>query len=69
MVRNYSKAMGFVENSSESDDLQAWCHACEIKFESEGGEMTEAFRRFNAMALVCVDCYSSLKGFHSYAVV
>jgi hypothetical protein len=43
---------GFVENSSDPDDLQAWCAACEELFIREG-EMTEAFRAFNDMKVVC----------------
>ena len=55
---------GFVENSSDPNDLQAWCYACENMFEQEGG-MTEAFRKFNDMSLVCVACYAEAKVSHS----
>ena len=55
---------GFVENSSEPTDLQAWCFACEEKFQAEG-EMTEAFREFNGMAIVCVQCYAEMKLRHT----
>lgn len=58
------RAMGFFENSSEPDDLQAWCDECEACFEREG-EMTEAFRAFNGMAVVCIHCYLRLKREHS----
>jgi hypothetical protein len=51
---------GFVENSSEPEDLQGWCGACEDLFEREG-EMTEAFRAFNNMAVVCTACYQEIK--------
>lgn len=57
---------GFIENSGDPNDLQAWCHACEAKFEEEGG-MTEAFLAFNAVAMVCVDCYLAAKAHHSLA--
>src|SRR4051794_12109485 len=50
-------ALGFVENSSDPDDLQAWCEACEEMFLREG-DKTEAFLKFNNFALVCVDCYA-----------
>jgi hypothetical protein len=56
--------VGFVENSSVPDDLQAWCHGCEAVFLQEGG-MTDVFREFNGMAIVCIDCYGSLKQRHS----
>jgi hypothetical protein len=51
---------GFVENSSEPEDLQGWCGACEDFFDREG-EMTEAFRAFNNMAIVCTACYHEIK--------
>lgn len=57
---------GFIENSSDPNDLQAWCHLCEGKFEQEGG-MTDAFREFNGMAIVCVVCYGEAKTRHSIA--
>lgn len=41
MLRNEPAQAGFIENSSEPDALQAWCHQCEEKFEQEGG-MTDA---------------------------
>jgi hypothetical protein len=55
---------GFIENSDEPNDLQAWCARCEEKFEQEG-EMTEEFRAFNGMAVVCVVCYGEAKSRHS----
>lgn len=57
---------GFIENSSDPNDLQAWCHACEAKFEEEG-DMTEAFRAFNDFAVVCITCYLAAKAHHSLA--
>ena len=54
---------GFIENSSEPGDLQAWCYQCENMFEKEG-EMTEAFRKFNDMALVCEACYAEIRARH-----
>ena len=55
---------GFVENSSDPNDLQAWCYACEDKFEQEGG-LTKAFRAFADVSVVCVDCYTEAKARHS----
>lgn len=59
------KPAGFIENSSEPGDRQAWCHKCE-EFFTEQGEMTEAFKKFNDMALVCEACYEDLKSRHSH---
>ena len=55
---------GFIENSSDPHGLQAWCHRCEEKYEQEGG-MTDAFREFNSMAIVCVVCYGEAKARHT----
>ena len=57
---------GFIENSSDPHDLQAWCHSCEEKFEQEDG-MTDTFKAFNRMAIVCVVCYDGAKARHSIA--
>ena len=56
--------VGFVENSSDVNDLQAWCDECEKMFLSEG-DKTEAFEAFNDRAIVCVVCYAKLKAQHS----
>lgn len=64
MLRSEPAPSGFIENSSDPDDFQAWCHRCEEKFEEEGG-MTDAFRAFNDMALVCIDCYREAKARHA----
>ena len=52
--------IGFVENSSDPSDLQAWCHACEALFLREDSK-TETFLRFNKMTVVCADCYAEFK--------
>ena len=57
------RAVGFVENSDDPDDLQAWCDDCEDLFLREG-DKTEAFLAFNDFALVCVDCYIQLRASH-----
>jgi hypothetical protein len=66
MLRSEPAPAGFIENNSDPNDLQAWCYLCEEKFEQEGG-MTEAFREFNAMAIVCIACYREAKSRHSIA--
>jgi hypothetical protein len=55
MLKSEPAPAGFIENNSDPNDLQAWCHLCEEKFEQEGG-MTDAFLEFNGMAIVCVVC-------------
>ena len=64
LLQKTESVLGFVENSSEPDDLQAWCGACEEFFLSEG-EMTESFRAFNNFSLVCEFCYAKIKQQHS----
>jgi hypothetical protein len=55
---------GFVENSDDPDDLQAWCGRCEDLFLEEN-DMTERFRAFNDMRLVCEFCYAQIKQRHA----
>ena len=54
------RVVGFVENSADPQDLQAWCDQCEAFFVREG-EMTEAFKSFNDFRVVCSDCYAQIK--------
>lgn len=61
-----TRPIGFVENSSDPDDLQAWCFDCEAMFEREDG-MTDAFRAFNDMVIVCADCYKGIRARHGDA--
>jgi hypothetical protein len=64
MLVSTDRVLGFVENSSKPDDLQAWCDDCEAMFEQEQ-ELTDAFRRFNDMAVVCDFCYAKFRARHS----
>jgi len=64
MIEAKDEVVGFVENSTEPNDLQAWCDACERYFLAEG-DKTSAFRAFNQMALVCDVCYAEFKVRHS----
>lgn len=56
--------VGFIENCSDPNDLQAWCYACEYLFEQEGNK-TETFLSFNNSCAVCIDCYEKIKEFNS----
>lgn len=56
--------VGFIENSTDPNDLQAWCAACEEMLLREGS-LTLAFEKFNDRAIVCVVCYQNLKDRHS----
>lgn len=56
--------VGFIENSSDPGDLQAWCNKCEHFFLAEG-DMTNAFVSFNDFAVVCGVCYQNYKELHS----
>ena len=64
MLQGRPVPAGFVENSSDPNDLQAWCYLCEDKFQLEG-DMTDAFREFNGMAIVCIVCYADAKARHT----
>jgi hypothetical protein len=59
-----SESVGFIENSSDPNDLQAWCERCEEMFLAEG-DKTKAFEAFNDFAIVCCDCYRAFKAQHS----
>lgn len=63
-VDAHERRVGFVENSSDPADLQAWCEDCEEMF-LRHRKMTEEFRRFNDFAVVCIECYAMLKSRHS----
>lgn len=61
---NSTEPVGFIENCSDPNDLQAWCYACEDFFEQEG-DMTEKFKKFSNAKIVCEKCYNDLKALHS----
>ena len=64
MLDTLEPAVGIVENNDDPNDLQAWCFACEEKYLEEG-DLTDAFREFNDMVLVCVACYAEIKERHT----
>jgi hypothetical protein len=51
---------GFIENSNVPDNLQAWCNACEALYNIEES-LTEKFKAFNNMSVVCSKCYQDIK--------
>jgi len=59
-ILNSVDPVGFIENSSVPDDLQAWCYACEYFFQQEE-EISEDFKRFNNSKVVCEKCYEVFK--------
>lgn len=63
-LNTYEIPVGFIENSSDQNDLQAWCYACEYLFSQEK-EMTEKFKDFSNPFLVCDQCYSEIKMRHT----
>ncbi len=50
LLEEKGRKVGFVENNSDPNDLQAWCDDCERLFLEEG-EMTEQFRAFSSNSL------------------
>ena len=64
LVKPQGERVGFIENSSDPNDLQAWCYKCEAVFEEEDG-MTDRFREFNRMSVVCINCYEQSANYHS----
>jgi len=66
MVRAKDKVVGFVENSADPGDLQAWCDDCEAMFLEED-DKTPRFEEFNDRVIVCDFCYAEMKARHSQA--
>ena len=64
LVKNNGAPLGFIENSSEPDDLQGWCYACEHVFLNEE-DKTEKFKEFCNFAVVCTVCYKNTKNEHT----
>lgn len=64
IANNNCHPLGFIENSSDPDDLQGWCYACEYLYQQEE-EMTDVFKKFNNMSVVCIECYYKFKNMHS----
>jgi hypothetical protein len=65
LLQKDSAPVGIIENNNDPNNLQSWCYLCEEKFQQEGEEMTESFRAFNGMTIVCVICYSEIQAQHT----
>lgn len=65
LIKNNGAPLGFIENSNEPGDLQAWCYACEHVFLIEN-EMTDRFRKFCDFAVVCESCYADIREHHTF---
>ena len=63
-----SAPLGVVENSNDPNDLQSWCYLCEEKFQFEGEEITDAFKVFNGMSIVCIICYKEILERHTVQI-
>lgn len=63
LVGNVVHPLGFIENCADPHDLQGWCYACEYVF-LQKEEMTQKFREFNKMSVVCGSCYAEIKAKH-----
>lgn len=64
MLGATDRVLGFVENSSDPDDLQAWCDDCKEMSLRVRDEL-EAFLAFNDMKIVCDLCYARFKQIHA----
>ena len=67
LLNNKDAQLGFIENNDEPHDLQAWCYACEYLYQQEE-DMTDKFRAFNGMSMVCTRCYSKIKRIHEISL-
>lgn len=63
LLNNKGNTLGFVENSVEKGNFQAWCFDCESLFLKEV-DKTEKFLKFNNMTVVCEACYLDIKKHH-----
>ncbi len=64
LLESADRVLGFVENSSDPDDLQAWCDECEQMFQQEKA-LTDNFEKFNNRKIVCDFCYATLRDRHA----
>jgi len=65
LTNNKGPSLGFVENSSDPEDKQGWCYACELVFGQEQ-DKTPRFERFTQFAVVCSKCYDEIKAHHDF---
>ena len=67
LVESHKEPAGFIENTDDPEDLQAWCNACESLYNVEL-ELTEKFIAFNDFVVVCSQCYQENKVKDSTAI-
>ena len=58
------RSVGFVEDTSDPNDLMAWCNECERLFLEEG-DFTQRFEKFCDAKIVCDFCYAKHKERHA----
>jgi len=68
LIENKKHPLGFIENNSDPDDLQAWCYACEYFFQQQE-DMTDEFKVFSDVGVVCQKCYDIIKSKHSISAL
>jgi hypothetical protein len=64
MLLTTDRVLGFVENGSDPNDLQAWCDECE-QFFLRDQALTDEFEKFNDRKIVCDLCYAEMRARHS----
>jgi hypothetical protein len=64
LLGDTDRVLGFVENSSDPEDLQGWCDDCERMYAQEG-DRTPAFKAFHKMVVVCDRCYRRIRKRHT----
>ncbi len=63
LIDGRNQVLGFIENSSDPGDYQGWCNDCE-KLYLEEQDLTDKFRAFNDMGVVCEKCYFEIREKH-----
>src|SRR2546421_6093264 len=64
LLRGSDLVLGFVEDTSDPDDLRAWCNECEQLYMREQ-EWTDAFKAFADVKVMCDARYARIKELHA----
>ena len=64
LLNEKNNSLGFIENSSEPRDYQAWCNDCESIYLEEQ-DRTAKFEEYSDPAIVCEECYMEIKAIHA----